>query len=81
MRPDGDRRPAAQVKLRHLRRLRDELSIDLLVDDDPMVVDAARALGFTARLAGWTPQPTDGGIAASHERHRLRNTQERDGRT
>src|SRR5690348_12902716 len=53
MRREGDRRPAAMVKLGHLRRLRSDGRIDLLVDDDPKVIEAVREAGFSARLADW----------------------------
>ena len=43
MRPEGDRRPSAVVKLHELRRLRRESKVEMLVDDDPSVVEAARA--------------------------------------
>ena len=58
MRADGDHRPAAVVKLQHLRELRRELPIDLLVDDDPAVLKAARGAGFTVKLADWMPRDT-----------------------
>jgi hypothetical protein len=55
MRAEGDRRPSAVVKLRELHRLRRESSVDLIVDDDLSVVEAARAAGFTVRHADWMP--------------------------
>lgn len=55
MRPEGDHRPSAVVKMRELRRLRRESTVALLVDDDLTVVEAARAAGFTVRHADWMP--------------------------
>jgi phosphoglycolate phosphatase-like HAD superfamily hydrolase len=80
MRPVGDRRPSAVVKLHELRRLRRESTVEMLVDDDPSVVDAARAAGFTVQYADWMPRPAD-----SEEplfgRDLLRDAQQREGRT
>lgn len=59
MRADGDRRGSAVVKLHELRRLRRESTVELLVDDDPSVIDAARAAGFAVQLANWMPRPPD----------------------
>ena len=79
MRPAGDRRPSAVVKLHELRRLRRESGVDLLVDDDTSVVDAARAAGFTVQLADWmggaSGEPTLFGDDLLHD------AQEREGRT
>jgi hypothetical protein len=71
MRPDGDRRPAAVIKLNHLRALRKELPVDLIVDDDKAVLDVARRAGFMVQLADWMPR--DGDV--------LTEAQEREGRT
>ena len=59
MRPEGDRRPSAVIKLYELRRLRRESTVELLVDDDPSVIDAARSAGFTVQLADWMPRPSE----------------------
>lgn len=80
MRSDGDRRPSAVVKLHELRALRRESAVDLLVDDDPSVVDAARAAGFTVQLADWMPRPEDAELPL-FDRDLLRDAQQRDGRT
>jgi uncharacterized HAD superfamily protein len=69
MRPDGDHRPARLFKLGVLRRLRPR-TVDVLVDDDPDVVRAARSDGFRTLLADWVPRTT-----------RLHTAQERQGRT
>lgn len=57
MRPDGDYRPARYYKVEVLRRLADR-DIVVFVDDDPDVVRAAAAAGFTASLATWLPRST-----------------------
>lgn len=80
MRPVGDRRPSAVVKLHELRRLRRESTVELLVDDDPSVIDAARAAGFTAQLADWMPRPPDPDLPL-FGRDLLHDAQQREGRT
>ena len=57
LRPHGDRRPATTVKLESLRRLAERGPIVLLLDDDPKVVEVARASGLVAEvlLASWQP--------------------------
>ena len=83
MRPEGDRRPSAVVKLHELRRLRRESVVDLLVDDDPSVIDAARAAGFTVQLAEWmtTLAAADPAQASLFDGDLLHNAQNREGRT
>lgn len=58
LRPDHDYRPARVYKLGVLLRLRDRdaLTVAALVDDDPEVVQDARAAGFPAVLADWVPR-------------------------
>jgi hypothetical protein len=82
MRMDGDRRPAVQTKLQQLRRLRAKIRVELVVDDDPIVIDAVAAAGFEARLADWMPrlQRTSATRNSLHG-DVLREAQERDGRT
>ena len=80
MRPEGDRRPSAVVKLYELRRLRRESTVELLVDDDPSVIDAARAAGFTVQLADWMPRPDDPDEPLFGS-DLLRDAQQREGRT
>ncbi|UER54433.1 hypothetical protein HJG43_07665 [Kineosporiaceae bacterium SCSIO 59966] len=74
LRPEGDRRPARLVKVEALRRLADRYRLDVLVDDDPDVVDAVRSarppLVAQVLLADWQPRQ-----ATLHE------AQEEDGRT
>jgi phosphoglycolate phosphatase-like HAD superfamily hydrolase len=81
MRPDGDHRPSASVKLRELRRLRRNAVIDLLVDDDPTVIEAARAAGFAVRLADWMPTPSRPDDGALFGVDVLHEAQQREGRT
>jgi len=80
MRPVGDRRPSAVVKLHELRRLRRESTVEMLVDDDPSVIDAARAAGFTVQHADWMPRPADPDLPL-FGRDVLGDAQQRDGRT
>jgi FMN phosphatase YigB (HAD superfamily) len=56
MRGNGDYRPARDYKLAELRKLAARDEIVVFVDDDPMVVEAAAAAGFTASLADWLPR-------------------------
>jgi phosphatidate phosphatase APP1 len=70
LRRGGDFRPAKEVKVEALRRLAERAPVTVLVDDDPAVLEAARAAGFDVLPATWmgdTPV--------------LREAQEKDGRT
>jgi phosphoglycolate phosphatase-like HAD superfamily hydrolase len=58
MRGDNDRRRSSAIKLQALRALRRTAAVELLVDDDPSVVTAARAAGFTVQHADWMPTPS-----------------------
>jgi hypothetical protein len=80
MRPEGDRRPSAVVKVHELRRLRRESAVEMLVDDDPSVIKAARAAGFTVQVADWMPRPADPDQPL-FGRDLLHDAQQRDGRT
>jgi hypothetical protein len=80
MRSEGDRRPSAVVKLHELRRLRRESTVELLVDDDPSVIEAARAAGFTVQVADWMPRPADPDLPL-FGRDLLHDAQHREGRT
>ncbi len=68
LRPEGDRRPAATVKVAALRRLAAGLSLQVLVDDDPEVVAAVerrrgpggRPLVGQVLLATWQPRAANG---------------------
>jgi hypothetical protein len=53
MRAAGDRRPAAQVKVRTLRRLARGRRVGVVVDDDPLVVAAVRDAGYPVLHADW----------------------------
>jgi hypothetical protein len=70
MRPANDRRPARDFKSRQIARLAKESPIEVVVDDDPEVVQRLRALGYPVRLADWVPHSSTLGAA-----------QEREGRT
>ncbi len=70
LRPFNDRRPARMIKVEALDRLAEGRSIAVLVDDDPLVLDAARAAGYDVLPATWM-----GDLPALHE------AQEVDGET
>jgi phosphoglycolate phosphatase-like HAD superfamily hydrolase len=53
MRSNNDRRPAAQVKVGHLRTLRKRATLAVLIDDDPEVITAAISAGVPTLLADW----------------------------
>jgi hypothetical protein len=53
MRPDGERRPAAQVKLRLLVELASGRDVGVVVDDDPVVLAAVEDAGFRTIHADW----------------------------
>ena len=53
LRPRGDARPAKEVKVEALRRLAARAPVTVLVDDDPAVLEAARAAGFDVLPATW----------------------------
>jgi hypothetical protein len=57
LRPVGDRRPARLVKVEVLDHLARDRQVGLLVDDDPMVVEAARQAGYDVLPADWMPRP------------------------
>lgn len=70
MRRDNDRRPARVTKLEILRGLARDREVRVLVDDDPLVCEAAERAGFTVVRADWAV-PSEA----------LRNAQEKEGRT
>ena len=74
MRPRGDHRPAAVIKLELLAELADGRTVGIVVDDDPIVLDAVRRSGYHTFAADWEARPADAD-RAMHE------AQERDGRT
>lgn len=53
MRPEGDRRPAALVKVQYLRDLAREREVAVMIDDDPLVVAAVKEAGFPVLHADW----------------------------
>ncbi|MBW3580648.1 MAG: hypothetical protein KY431_06390 [Actinobacteria bacterium] len=53
MRPAGNRRPAAEVKVALLATLARGRTIGAVVDDDTEVVAAVQAAGYPVRLAVW----------------------------
>jgi len=70
MRREGDRRPAVMTKTQALRRLAKNHHIELVLDDDPMVVESLERHGFPVRLADWMSRD-----------EALTDAQEREGRT
>lgn len=56
LRPYGDRRPARLLKVEVLDRLAADRRVAVLVDDDPQVLEAARAAGYDVLPADWMPQ-------------------------
>jgi hypothetical protein len=55
LRPAGDRRPARLLKVDVLDRLALDRAVAVLVDDDPLVLDAARSAGYDVLPADWMP--------------------------
>lgn len=53
MRPGGDRRPAAAVKIGLLRELARGRRVGVVVDDDPVVVAALADAGYPTFRADW----------------------------
>ncbi len=53
MRPDTDRRPAAQVKPGLLRQYAGDREVAIVVDDDPDVIAALTAAGYSTYRATW----------------------------
>ena len=74
MRPKGDHRPAAVVKLELLEELANGRTVGIVVDDDPLVLDALRGAGYHTFAADWEARPANADRA-------MQEAQERDGRT
>lgn len=55
LRRPGDHRPAKLLKVEALDRLSAERRIAVLVDDDPLVLEAARYAGYDVLPADWMP--------------------------
>lgn len=53
MRPDGDRRPAADLKRRLLADLAGGSEVAVVVDDDPVVIEAIAGAGHPTFHARW----------------------------
>ncbi|MFJ4779936.1 hypothetical protein [Streptomyces sp. NPDC088762] len=70
MRGNQDRRPARTTKLEVLQRIARGREVRVLVDDDELVVQAARAAGFRVVLADWAAEAPE-----------LKEAQEAEGRT
>jgi hypothetical protein len=56
-RRDGDRRPASVAKTALLRAIAARATVRVVVDDDPAVCAAYRALGLDVVQATWAQQP------------------------
>ncbi|HET6627973.1 MAG TPA: hypothetical protein VFG63_16400 [Nocardioidaceae bacterium] len=56
LRRKGDYRPARITKVETLDQLSERAVVSVLVDDDPLVCDAARAAGYDVLPADWMPQ-------------------------
>lgn len=74
MRPNGERRPAAQVKLRVLQELRRRGTVAVVVDDDVDVLAHVHAAGFPTFHADWEKRAGD-------EQQALHDAQDVEGRT
>lgn len=70
LRPRGDYRPARYLKVAALDRLSERAPVTVLVDDDPLVCEEARAAGYDVLPADWMPAQAS-----------LWEAQEGDGRT
>jgi uncharacterized HAD superfamily protein len=74
MRPGGDRRPAAVVKVQLLRQLAERRVIDLVVDDDSKVIAAVAEAGFPTLHATWETRD-------AQEQSALETAQQTEGRS
>jgi len=74
MRPGGDRRPAAVVKVEILQTLSQGRQVAVVVDDDEKVMKAVAAAGFPTLHATWEKRGED-------EQTALDFAQESEGRT
>ena len=73
LRRNDDHRPARTMKVEMLDRLSRRAKVTVLVDDDPMVCQAARDAGYDVLPANW--------MGDQHEQDALFEAQEVDGRT
>ena len=74
MRPGNDRRTAAVVKVELLAEVAEGRTVEIVVDDDPVVIDHMRRAGYTTLHATWERRALD-------EEQTLRTAQEAEGRT
>lgn len=74
MRPGGDHRPAAVVKIELLAELGKGRRVEIVVDDDADVIAAMRRAGYTTLHATWEQRAID-------EQETLHAAQEEEGRT
>jgi len=74
MRPAGDRRPAAVVKVELLRALAADREVGIVVDDDPDVLAAMQREGHPTFAADWESR-------ADGDERAIRRAQEGEGRT
>jgi phosphoglycolate phosphatase-like HAD superfamily hydrolase len=74
MRPSGDRRAAAALKVGRLRALAAERRVAVVVDDSEPVLAAAAAAGFPTFAADWEQRD-------AREEAALRSAQEGEGRS
>lgn len=74
MRPEGDRRPAATIKVELIAELSRDRTIGIVVDDDPLVLAAASTAGHPTFAADWERRSVDAEAG-------LREAQEIEGRT
>jgi hypothetical protein len=74
MRPDGERRPAARMKVRLLDGLARGRMVGVVVDDDRAVLKAMREAGYPTLHADWEDR-------SSGDQAALFEAQEDDGRT
>jgi phosphoglycolate phosphatase-like HAD superfamily hydrolase len=74
MRPEGDRGPAARVKVELLRQLAAGREVAIVVDDDPRVVAAMTEAGYRTLRADWEQRTVQGQLT-------LHEAQEAEGMT
>jgi hypothetical protein len=74
MRPEGDRRPAVNVKVELIAGLAQGRTVAVVVDDDPVVVAALDTAGYRTIHAGWETRSAESEAT-------LLTAQEVDGRT
>lgn len=70
LRPRDDHRPARLFKIEALGRISQQAKVVVLVDDDPLVLDAAREAGYDVLPATWMGEQPE-----------LHEAQEKDGRS